>query len=622
MNLHKIHPTDIGTSPGDGIQELMRDFLIRTNFVPGVRHVIGWRGLRDVSSAVEGWTAKIKDSAGVFGIFLENVEMTDGWINGRFCLNYFPDPEEELVEYFSLKAGIHVQKDSYISHIRDFLSYPEMRELFNIAIIDLCVNQSEDALILGLESISQQRVIAEDGISISQDGHMVELISPGGFDQDFPSYNTALSFYHVLAASITFNMEEPPDYLRSICQPGTEAVYDSGGRHWEQPSKDAKRKYLYLGYGKADFDSKTKCPKSRVASTQETVVRQPSDEMPQVFKEALWWKAHKISDYKTIDKQILGIDDRPQLIVLTGFLGSGKTSFLQHFIEYQVQLNRFVAIIQNEIGEVGLDGKLLDHDYAVTEIDEGCVCCTLVGNLKNAIHQILSSFHPDYIVLETTGLANPYNLLDEISEVDELVRFDSVTTVVDGQNLQESLDEYEVAGNQIKAADILLLNKIDLLTEVKIKAAKQNLRKVNPTAPILMTAKGDINPALLYSIDLQDDKKPPYRPGQDGEGPHAYHTHQQDRLSSCKISLPEPLDKALFLDTIESLPHTIFRIKGVVDFDDFEQPMLFQYVGGRYELAEFNNPKMEDRFLVLIGQDIQKEWIDSGLRKKFQQNNP
>lgn len=615
MNLRKLHPSDLGTSPEAGIQELMRDFLIRTNFVPGVRHAIGWRGLGDASSAAEGWTARIKDSAGVFGIYLDNVEMVDGWINGRFGLNYFPDPGEELVEYFSLNAGIFVQKDSYMSHIRDFLSYPEVCELFNIAIIDLRVNQSEDALILGLESISRQRVITENGISISQDGHMVELVSPGGFDQDFPSYNTALSFYRVLAASITFNLEEPPDYLRSICRPGTETVYDSGGKHWEQPSKEAQRKYLYLGYGKADFDSKTKCAKSRVGSKQETVVRQSSDEIPQAFKEALWWKAHKISDYKTIDKQILGIDDRPQLILLTGFLGSGKTSFLQHFIEYQVQRNRFVAIIQNEIGQTGLDGKLLDHDYSVTEIDEGCVCCSLAGNLKLAIRQILSSFHPDYIVLETTGLANPYNLLDEISEVNELVRFDSITTVVDGRNLQDSLDDYEVASNQIKAADILLLNKIDLLTEADIKAARQKLRKVNPTAPILLTTKGDINPALLYNIDLQDNNMHSYMPGQNVEGHHAHHTHQQDRLSSCKVSIPGPLDKELFLNAIDSLPHTIFRIKGVVDFDDFEQPMLFQYVGGRYELAEFNNPKMEDRFLVLIGQDFQKEWIDSGLKK-------
>ena len=227
-----------------------------------------------------------------------------------------------------------------------------------------------------------------------------------------------------------------------------------------------------------------------------------------------------------------------------------------------MQLNRFVAIIQNEIGETGLDGKLLDHDYSVTEIDEGCVCCTLAGKLKNAIHQILSSFHPDYIVLETTGLANPYNLLDEISEVEELVRFDSITTMVDGQNIQESMNEYAVVRNQIRAADILLLNKKDLLNEAIIQETNIELRKVNPTAPILLTAKGDINPALLYGIDLQDNNEMPHRIEQEVEGQHAYHSHEQDRLSSHKIPLPEPLDKTLFLDTIKSLPTYHFSDQG------------------------------------------------------------
>ena len=299
--------------------------------------------------------------------------------------------------------------------------------------------------------------------------------------------------------------------------------------------------------------------------------------------------------------------------MLTGFLGSGKTSFLQHFIEYQVQLNRFVAIIQNEIGEIGLDGKLLDHDYSVTEIDEGCVCCTLIGSLKNAIHQILSSFHPDYIVLETTGLANPYNLLDEISEVNELVRFDSITTLVDGLNVDKSLEDYQVAKDQIKAADILLLNKKDLLDEIQLKEIHQNLRRINPDAPILSTKQGDINPSLIYGIDPQDIKEITLTKGLQGATHHHYYSHKDDGLSSYKISFSRPVERERFLDGIKALPSSIFRMKGILDFVDSKLPLLFQYVGGRFEFSEFNNPKMTDRFLILIGQGFQKESIDSVL---------
>jgi G3E family GTPase len=625
MNLRKIQPTDIGSSPETGIQELMRNFLIRTNFVPGVRHVIGWRGLQDASLTTEGWTAKIKDSSGVYGIYFEKVEKVDGWINGRFGLNYFPNPEEELVELFSLQAGSYTQDDNYMSHIRNFLSYPQMCELFNIGIIDLCVNYSGDALILGLESISRQRVIAKDGISFLQDDRMVELISPGGFDQDFPSYKTALSFYSVLAASITFNLEEPPGYLKHIDQPATEVVYDSRGKHWENLSNGVQKKYLCLGYGKTNFGIVTEKIISNSPVSTETEAWEEGDDLLPEYQNALWWKAHQISDYKTLDKQILGVDDRPQLIVLTGFLGSGKTSFLQHFIEYEVQRNRFVAIIQNEIGEVGLDGKLLDHDYAVTEIDEGCICCTLVGNLKKAIHQILSSFHPDYIVLETTGLANPYNLLDEISELEELVRFDSITTMVDGLNVEQSIEEYDVAREQIKAADILLLNKKDLLTDNLLRAVIGNLKGINPVAPILATVRGDINPAMLYGVDMQENQLSNHRKEPKALSESLHPSHQHDGLSSVKISFEEPLDRTSFIKAVKAMPNKIFRVKGVVDFKDADKPLLFQYVGGRFEFSEFNNLKMSDRFLVLIGQDIQKgselierQWKDEVWREEEQ----
>jgi|LGVF01.2.fsa_nt_gb G3E family GTPase len=613
MDLKKIQPNDILSFPETGIQELLRIVLMRTNFVPGVRHVIGWRGLKDSSSSVAGWTARIKDFAGVFGIHFDRSETVGGWINGKFMVNYFPDPDEELVEFFSLQAGLHTQKDDYLLHVRNFLLYPELCELFNIGIIDLCVHQAEEALLLALESISRQRVIAKDGVYLAQNGHMVKVVEPGGYEQDFPSYNTSFAFYEVLAASITFNLKEAPVYLRYMTQNGTEITYDSSGNHWENPSDEAQKEYLYLGYGKADFENDIARMFKKSVSSITNIVWEKGDAILPDYKDELWWNAHKISDYKTLDKKILGIDDRAQFIVVTGFLGSGKTTFLQNFIEYHVQRNRFVAIIQNEIGEIGLDGKLLDHDYSVTEIDEGCVCCTLIGSLKNAIHQILSSFHPDYIVLETTGLANPYNLLDEISEVNELVRFDSITTLVDGLNVRETLQNYEVAKNQIKAADILLLNKKDLLDEIQLKEVHQKLKEINPGAPILSTTKGDINPSLIYGIDPQDTKEIIPTKDLQGKIDHPYYSHKDDGLSSYKISFSRPLDRERFLDAIRSLPRTIFRIKGVIDFVDSKMPLVFQYVGGRFEFSEFNNPNLSERFIILIGQDIQKKSIDSVL---------
>lgn len=116
---------------------------------------------------------------------------------------------------------------------------------------------------------------------------------------------------------------------------------------------------------------------------------------------------------------------------MTGFLGSGKTSFLNHFVEYQAERNAFVAIVQNEIDAKNLDTHLLGQHYAVTAMDEGCICCTLAGNLNMALVESVSGFQPDFVVVETTGLANPANFLSEISELEDHLDFCSITTTVD-----------------------------------------------------------------------------------------------------------------------------------------------------------------------------------------------
>ena len=308
-------------------------------------------------------------------------------------------------------------------------------------------------------------------------------------------------------------------------------------------------------------------------------------------------------DMKSLDKSLLGIDERPALIVVTGFLGSGKTSFLQHFIEYQVQMNRFVAIVQNEIGEEGLDGKLLDHDYSVVEIDEGCICCTLVGNLKVAIQQIMESFQPDYIIVETTGLANPMNLIDEVVALEEMVRFDSVTTVVDGEHAIGSMHEYKVAAEQIAAADIILLNKTDLLSAAQKEEVELKVRSINKHAPIFPVVQGNINPAMLFDVDEKKDS-PVFN--KNAHSCHErHHDHRSDGLSSVKVDLPVSVDKAVFLNSIEALNGSVFRIKGVVEFTGDPLPRLFQYVSGRYEISLYPKETCDEKFLIFIGREME-----------------
>ena len=596
MNLSRFFKGNLDENPGDALQALMRAILIRTQFLPTVRHVIGWRGLKQSSAEVEGWTAKVRDYAGVFGLFFMGVEPTPGWTTGCFGLCYFPDSAEALVERCSLRAAAFTQTEEYRHCIRDFLQHPEMCELFGVGRLLLSVRHDPRALALVMQSVSSQRTVAREGVRLPQGGQMVQLVAPGGYDQDLPAFETTLGFFDVLAASVTFNLEQPPGCLIERRYPATQRVYDRSGTISSQDAPDLWNGLVALGYGEGDFD--TLC--SAVSATKSAPISAARADDPETaprdYRDKLWWRAHQLKDSKSVDKKILGVDERPPLIILTGFLGSGKTSFLQHFIEYQTQRSRFVAVIQNEVGEVGLDGKLLD--YAVTEIDEGCVCCSLAGNLKHAVQGILENFSPDTIILETSGLANPLNLLEEMTELGEVVRFDSTVTLVDALNLDAVLADSPIAADQIRAADVIVLNKRDLVDDARLEAVRRRVQEINPRAPQFCTTQGDLNPALIFDADdsagLDRNRK------KSGAGFVLHPTHSEAGLWSKSLRLPRALDREKFMQAVESLPPTVFRVKGILEFSDSPQPMLFQYVSGRFELSLFPQPAVTDRFLTVI----------------------
>lgn len=611
MNLQALFPSTAADTPGQRIQEIMRGILYRSNFTPGVRHVIGWRGLKDCSTGIAGWTARIKDCAGIFALYFQRAEVLETWSCGRFGVAYFPDPDEDLIEKVSLAGLIYAREDNYLPHIREFLSHPRLVDLFAIGSICLAIGIDERALVLGLESLDRQCSIARDGVSLSKGNETVELIPPGGYDQDFPAQEIAEAFCRVIVHSVAFNLQEAPRDIRRIRSPGSLMVYDREGRHQEERSDEIHRLYTQIGFGDGDFSVPMVWLGEAVSNGHDVFIWRSGEPLPEDFCAESWWRTSQISDFKTLDKKGLGIDERPQFIVLTGFLGSGKTSFLHHFIEDQTQRSRFVAVIQNEIGETGLDGKLLNDDYSVTEIDEGCICCTLAGNLKKAIHQILSRFQPDTIVLETTGLANPFNLKDELVEIEDLVRFDSLTTLVDCANFRETIRAYGVARDQIRGADIVLLNKTDLVTDDELAEIRRGVRELNPRAVALAVTRGEIPPGMLYTTDPLDRSGGKALRGNGSMQERSPTTHIQDGLSTHKVRLQRPVDSKWLEDIFaHRIPAEVFRVKGIVDLTQSQTPVVVQYVGGRYELSEFRNPNVSERFLVFIGQGMDREGLE------------
>jgi G3E family GTPase len=600
VDLRDFFQGDIRSDAEGAVRELMRAILVRAQFVPGVRHALGWRGLKQsVTAVTEGWTARIDGCEGVFGLCFTGTEDAPGWVVGAFGLSYFPAAGEELVERCSLRAAACTQRPDYVPLVRDFLQHEEISSLFRIGTLLLALDVRQQALYLGMESLSALRSIARAGVRLPRDGMMVQVIEPGGTDQNFPALSLSRAFFDVLAASLAFHLDRSPGSLIELSFPGSEIVYDPGGAIQKIPAENIEEVLVGLGYGEGRVDELFNALAGSHGAPGRKLRWREGEVIPPGYERMRWWNARQTSDYKTLDKKSLGIDERPPLTILAGFLGAGKTSFLQHFIEYQTQRSRFVAVIQNEIGEVGLDGKLLD--YTVTEIDEGCVCCSLVGNLKRAVNDILSSFQPDFIILETTGAANPLNLLDEIRDLEGLVRFDCTVTVVDALNLDFTLSRFAIAADQIRAADVLLLNKSDLVSEACLEEARKQLRGINPRAVVFTTTRGDLNPAFI--LDMED----PWRgknalPVTPGAQFPIHHSHVHDELRCETLEIPRPLNREEFLSAVESLPATVFRVKGIIEFTDSPQPMLFQYVAGRYELSTFSQPAVTDRFLTVIAQ--------------------
>jgi G3E family GTPase len=587
MKFTELYPFSETDSPEQIIGGLARSILVKTNFMTNVRYALGWRGIKPVSASTECWTAKIGERAGVFAFWLIHTKRSGDFLEGVWQLYYFPDHDDPLVEVSPMENILKMQRPDYLETVREFNQEPDFHPSFSIGQWHCFLDIRQSRFSVILEAPTHIRSIAREGIfSQGDDGEPLLLVEPGGVDGDFPAWTLAEELTDVFLASIAYFSGEIPKLLRLAESRGFRMEYGGDSPDEAVPDSEIIRRWLEFGYPEA----LSKIVREKVWPKLQWNELSRNDARLALKR---IWKNYTTKSGVSLDKQSLGIEDRPQFIILTGFLGSGKTSFLQRFVEYETGRNRYVAIIQNEIGASGLDGQLMESGFTLLEMDEGCVCCTLSGQLRKGIREILSHFQPDVIVLETTGLANPFNLLDEVAGLEDLVRFDSVTTVVDPLNLELALEMSHLAEDQIKAADILLVNKADLASPERLSKMKRKLRAINGKALYFETHYGDINPGLLY----------------DGSGKTEYEvedsqlhcSHETDHIGSRKIILENAVRQQDILNLLASSPAEIFRIKGAVRLKEETKPVAVQYVAGRFELEKMDEGQYFEPFLVGIG---------------------
>ena len=331
--------------------------------------------------------------------------------------------------------------------------------------------------------------------------------------------------------------------------------------------------------------------------------------------------------------------------VLTGFLGAGKTTLLNRILTEQH--GKKYAVIVNEFGEIGIDNDLIvDADEEVFEMNNGCVCCTVRGDLIRIIEGLMKrKGRFDAILVETTGLAKPAPVAQTFfvdADVRAKTKLDAIVTVVDAKHVLQQLETSEEAAEQIAFADVILLNKTDLVAKDELAAIERKIREVNATARLHKMTRGDIPlDAIMglhaFDLDRVTEIDPHFLPDHDCDDACAHHDHDHDHhghdhhhhdhahdhvgaagISSVALSTEKPIDPQKLLPWLNELTQArgpdILRLKGIFAFPD--EPKRF-VVQGVHMIVEGDTQRdwREDEKrvsrIVFIGRNLDRAELET-----------
>jgi len=285
--------------------------------------------------------------------------------------------------------------------------------------------------------------------------------------------------------------------------------------------------------------------------------------------------------------------------ILTGFLGSGKTTLLGHVLAHGLR-GKPVAVIMNEIGEVGIDGRVitgLANVEKMVELSSGCICCSIDDyRFDLAIQEIIETAKPHLVIIESTGLADPEPLAYRVKNAG--LGLDAVITVVDAANVKRHLAETEVARAQIEAADFLVVNKTDLVDDTALAAVERRLTRLNPRAERFRSVRGALDSEVLFATGVaayrQRAQHPANHLAADGIGSFVYHSAR-------------PLRQEAFERVLGRLPRDVLRAKGIVRFAGRDWRALFNFTCGRHEITwiRLDEAGTESQ-AVFIGRDLDR----------------
>jgi G3E family GTPase len=348
--------------------------------------------------------------------------------------------------------------------------------------------------------------------------------------------------------------------------------------------------------------------------------------------------------------------------ILTGFLGAGKTTLLNHILSNQEGLR--TAVLVNEFGEIGIDNELVvATGEDMVELSNGCICCSINGELLDAVYRILERPEPvDYLVVETTGLADPLPVAMTFlgSDLRDRTRLDSIITLVDAENFGDTILEGEVARSQIVYGDMILLNKCDLVEESRLAEVERTIRQIKGEARILRSVNGAVPLPLLLSVGLFESDRVAAEQNHDAcdhdhghcvheeaahdhsgcdhdhghcehehdhghshdHGAHHHHHHDEapdhaaiEGFTSLSFRSDSPLSLRKFQNFLDNqMPEGVFRAKGILWFNESERRHVFHLAGKRFSIDDTDWTGTRSNQLVLIGRNLDHDRLRQQLQ--------
>lgn len=336
------------------------------------------------------------------------------------------------------------------------------------------------------------------------------------------------------------------------------------------------------------------------------------------------------------------------ITILCGFLGSGKTTLLNHILKHNK--GKRIAVIVNEFGEVNVDAKLVQHTTEeMIELSNGCICCTLRGDLIEGVHNLIEEHSIDHIVIESTGIGEPVPIAQAfyvqpellalepgIPNIQHRVYVDSLISVVDSsqflnmyqRNSTIEGDDFnrgygQLLAEQIEGADILILNKTDQATDQQLQTLRELFSTMNPRAVIYESEYGEIDPWQILNTGLFDIEVAEQsslwvaelekEPGSESE---------EYGIETFVFTTDKRFNERSLVDTLqEGLPDNIFRSKGLVAIDGSDAAFLWSQAGKHLQfqqIGRFQDPSNARSEIVFIGQSLDKEKISGMLNTALQ----